>query len=153
MTRALPRTEWPRNLLPSLCRRRILPAYRALVRGQKRKRPIVNGGRPAKKRHTRSPPPWALHLTYSPTFPPDADPRPSCGMRPAPPFKADPATVALHLLRVRPSDASALNPGRFTLRCFVLPVLVLFAIFRVPFFLLRGVTPHERNRFLQCFPA
>jgi len=40
---------------------------RRSLNDQNKRRPIVKGGSPAKKRHTRSPPPFALHLKYSPT--------------------------------------------------------------------------------------
>jgi hypothetical protein len=79
---------------------------------QKRRPPIVKGGRPAKKRHMRSPPPLALHLKYSPRSgsPPK---RSSCGKTPPMPCAGHlPGTIfRWYMSMVGPSDASAVNPG------------------------------------------
>lgn len=94
---------------------------------QKRRPPIVKGGRPPKKRHMRSPPPLALHLKYAPKSTPDSNSRPSCGIARPPSFEAYPANTVLprHLLTVGPSDASALNPGTFSFLSLIFAVFAL----------------------------
>jgi hypothetical protein len=80
---------------------------------QIRRPPIVKGGSPAKKRHMRSPPPFALHLQYAPKS--GSDWKPSCGITPPLPSKGNlPETVfPRYMPTVGPSDDSALNPGMF----------------------------------------
>jgi hypothetical protein len=80
---------------------------------QNRRPPIVKGGSPAKKRHMRSPPPFALHLQYAPKS--GSDWKPSCGITPPLPSKGNlPETVfPRYMPTVGPSDDSALNPGMF----------------------------------------
>jgi hypothetical protein len=80
---------------------------------QNRRPPIVKGGSPPKKRHIRSPPPFALHLKYAPTS--GSDWKRSCGMTPPLPSegKLPEATFPWNTLMVGPSDDSASNPGMF----------------------------------------
>src|SRR5436309_2854509 len=80
---------------------------------QKRRPPIVKGGSPPKKRHMRSPPPFALHLKYAPTS--GSDWKRSCGMTrpPRSEGKLPEATFPRYMPMVGPSEASASNPGIF----------------------------------------
>lgn len=78
-----------------------------------RRPPIVKGGSPPKKRHMRSPPPFALHLQYAPTS--GSDWKRSCGRtRPLPSEgKLPETTFPRYTPMVGPSDDSASNPGMF----------------------------------------
>lgn len=79
-----------------------------------RRRPIVKGGSPPKKRHMRSLPPFALHLKYAPKSGSPTRKR-SCGMTCLLPSEGKLAetTFPRYMLMVGPSDASAVNPGMF----------------------------------------
>jgi hypothetical protein len=73
----------------------------------------VKGGSPPKKRHMRSPPPFALHLQYAPKS--GSDWKRNCGV--TPPLRSEvnlPQTAfPRYMPMVGPNADSALNPGMF----------------------------------------
>jgi hypothetical protein len=72
----------------------------------------VKGGSPPKKRHMRSPPPFALHLKYAPTSGSDEAGKLNCAI--SPPLPNLPKTAFPRCMPVvGPSDDSASNPGMF----------------------------------------
>ncbi len=73
----------------------------------------MKGGSPPKKRHMRSPPPFALHLQYAPTS--GSDWNRSCGITPPLPSEGKLAKTAFrrYMPMVGPSDKAASNPGMF----------------------------------------